>query len=489
MEIKGKKALIIGLARSGAAAANLLSAQGVDVTVTDRKSRGELEDYIKQLTPKAKLSLGGYPQSLNGTDLIIVSPGVPFSIEPLLKARERGIRIIGELELAYQTLKDQMPFLAVTGTNGKSTTTTLLDVMLRKGGFKTIFGGNIGNALTEEILKLVGSQKSAVKSQERVEDNYSSGERQVTADYRLPAIDYIVAEVSSFQLESIGEFRASGAAILNITPDHMDRYQSFSDYIDAKCRIFENQGPNDFLVLNADDPITGEIAKRIGRQGGRGKGIPRIYYFSRTNEVKGVYLKRGSVHFNLPEMPRSFVLDPLTFKIKGVHNLENAMASAAMALLAGCSPASVAGALRDFPGLEHRLEFVRELDGVKYINDSKGTNVGAVMKSLEGFSEPIILIAGGRDKAGDFKPLRTLIKEKVKSLVLIGEATGKMRDELGDLTDTLLARDMQEAVIMARKGAQEGDVVLLSPACASFDMFRDFEDRGQQFKRIVGGLS
>lgn len=495
MEIKGKNVLIIGLARSGVGAANLLFASGAVVTVTDRKPREELDEYVSQLSPGVRLCLGGYPQSTNGTDLIVISPGVPLTIGPLVQAREKGVRIIGEFEIAYQMMKVKSPkskFMAVTGTNGKSTTTTLLDLMLRKGGFSTILGGNIGNALTEEILKAVGSlpvrqagQRSTVNSQALARSN----RRQGTADGRLVTVDYIVAEVSSFQLESIAEFKPAGAAILNITPDHLDRYHSLSDYVDAKCRIFENQGPDDFLVLNADDPMTGEIARRIGRQGLKEREMPRVYYFSRKHEVKGAYLSRGDIYFDLPGVPPNFVLHPSSFKIKGVHNLENAMASSAMALLAGCPPASVAEALNDFPGLEHRLEFVRELDGVRYINDSKGTNVGAVMKSLEGFSEPIVLIAGGRDKKGDFESLRPLVKDKVKALVLIGEASTKMRDALGDLTDTVFAAGLQDAVEAAKGSAKSGDIVLLSPACASFDMFRDFEDRGRQFKKIVEGLS
>lgn len=483
VELGGKRVFIFGLGRSGVGAANLLAMAGAEVTVTDKKSERELKEYIQRLSPSVNLSLGDYPHSMNGTDLVVVSPGVPLRIEPIVKAREKGIKIIGELELAYQIVTSNklqvtseyknsslvtyhsLPhFLAVTGTNGKSTTTTLLDLMLKKGGFKTLLGGNIGNALTEEILKLS------------------------TTRYTLHA-DFVVVEVSSFQLESISEFRPFGATILNITPDHLDRYHSLNEYIDAKCRIFENQTNDDFLILNADNPMTEEILKRVKGQGSGVKGVPQIFYFSRKNKVRGAYLKDGIICFDLPDVPISFNLHPSTFKIKGVHNLENAMASSAMALLAGCKVDAVAEALRDFPGLEHRLEFVKEIGGIRYINDSKGTNVGAVVKSIEGFTEPIILIAGGRDKAGDFTQLRPLIREKVKALVLIGEASDKMKGILGDLTRTVFASDMKEAVDKAREMADSGDIVLLSPACASFDMFRDFEDRGQQFKKIVTGLS
>lgn len=475
VKIKGKRILVFGLARSGVGAANLLAGLGAEVTVTDKKPAGELKEYVRRLSPSVKLCLGEYPSSMNGTDMVVVSPGVPLHIEPIVKAREKGIKIIGELELAYQVVGGQRTrFLAVTGTNGKSTTTILLDLMLRKGGFGSMVGGNIGNALTEEIAKAMHTQ-SELKTKGK--------------ENRGAYADYVVVEVSSFQLESIDEFRPMAATILNITPDHMDRYHSLPGYIDAKCRIFGNQGRDDFLVLNADDPLTVEIIKRIREGSLKSREIPRIFYFSRKHAVKGAYLREGAISFDLPGVSPAFTLQPALFRIKGVHNLENAMASAAMALLAGCPPDAVAEALKEFPGLEHRLEFVRELEGTKYINDSKGTNVGAVEKSLEGFSEPIILIAGGRDKEGDFAQLRPLVREKVKALVLIGEASGKIKEALGDLTHTMHASHMKEAVETARAMAQRGDVVLLSPACASFDMFKDFEDRGRQFKKIVMELA
>ncbi|HET6514693.1 MAG TPA: UDP-N-acetylmuramoyl-L-alanine--D-glutamate ligase [Thermodesulfovibrionales bacterium] len=471
MEVKGKKILVFGLARSGVGAANLLASLGADVTVTDKKGREELREYTSLLAPCVRLSLGGCPSSLNGTDMIVVSPGVPLSIDPLVRAKDRGVRVIGELEVAYEISKEYSPFgiqraefLAVTGTNGKSTTTALLDWMLRKSGFKTLLGGNIGNALSEEILGIVRNRQES-------------------------ALDFIVAEVSSFQLESIEEFRPKGATILNISPDHLDRYHSLTEYAGAKARVSLNQREGDFLLLNADDPLTGEIVRTMETQGAGGKGGPEVFSFSRKEKVKGAYLQGGLISFDLPEVSPSFALDPSSFVIKGVHNLENAMAASAMALLAGCDPAAVAEALREFPGLEHRMEFVRELDGVKYINDSKGTNVGAVMKSIEGFQEPLILIGGGRDKAGDFSLLRPLVRERVRTLILIGEASEKMKVALGDETRTILASDLREAVGIARDNARRGDVVLLSPACASFDMFRDFEDRGRQFKKIVMELS
>jgi len=470
-DVKGKKVTIVGLARSGVGAANLLSKLGALVTVTDKKNIRELETFLKKLNPDIKLQLGNHPAELfENTDLIIVSPGVPLNIAPLKAASEKGIKIIGELELAYQIIKGQgegtscPSFLAITGTNGKSTTTALLYEMVKNSGFNAIVGGNIGNALTEEI------------------SNFK---------FQISNFDYIVAEISSFQLETIDAFRPKGAAILNITPDHLDRYHSMSDYIDAKCRIFLNQRSGDFLVLNADDPATEEIEKIGNRQWAIGNR-PEIFYFSRKKEVKGAFYKDGLIRFNIPEVkahglsPIAYCLDPSTFKIKGVHNIENAMAASLMALLSGCSADTVISTLKIFPGLEHRLEFVREIDGVKFINDSKGTNVGAVIKSLESFSEPVVLIAGGRDKDSDFTILRPLIKEKVKSLVLIGEARDKIKKAVGDVAkDVFMEEDFKAAVIKAKQAASPGDVVLLSPACASFDMFRDFEDRGRQFKKAV----
>ncbi|TAL23805.1 MAG: UDP-N-acetylmuramoyl-L-alanine--D-glutamate ligase [Nitrospirae bacterium] len=484
MKIKGKKILIFGLARSGVGAANLLLGQGAEVTVTDKKSKGELAVFIERLLPSVRLALGGHPDEIfKNTDLIVISPGVPLDIPPLKKAKDAGIKIIGELELAYQIIHPQspIPFLAVTGTNGKSTTTTLLYEMIKNSGFKTILGGNIGNALTEEILKAISPP--TYPSPSRGEGKGEGG------SYTLNA-DYIVAEVSSFQLEAIDKFRPDGATILNITPDHLDRYHSMDEYRAAKAQVFLNQQKEDFLVLNADDT---EVMKVESLKLKVKSERPRIFYFSRKKEVEGVYLKKGTVYCSFSHLPLTPNPLPLIsasdIRIKGVHNLENAMAASAMALLAKCPVEAVVKTMKEFPGLEHRLEFVRNLDGVDYINDSKGTNVGAVIKSLESFSEPVVLIAGGRDKAGDFSILRPLVKERVKALVLIGEAREKINRALGDLTEIKFADDLKGAVMISRACASEGNVVLLSPACASFDMFRDFEDRGRKFKKIVRGLS
>jgi UDP-N-acetylmuramoylalanine--D-glutamate ligase len=497
MEISGKKVTVIGLGRSGLGAANLLSELGADVTVTDRKQEEQLTEFREKLDPSIRIALGSHPEDVFvSSDMLIISPGVPLNILPVSKALGKGIPVIGELELAYQILSNQslqrksekpvigsqIPFLAVTGTNGKSTTTSLLNIMLRHAGFRTILGGNIGNALTEEIYKRIGEP-----------ENRRTGEVTVSQLHRVIAsdlgADYIVAEVSSFQLETIKDFRPKGAVILNITPDHLDRYHSMEEYAEAKVRISENQLEGDFLLANADDPATMKVKNEKLEVKSK---KPKMFYFSRKKEVEGIYSRNGKIYCNVPDLPLipqpSFLIDAEDIKIKGVHNLENAMAASAMALLAGSSLEAVRESLRTFPGLEHRLECVREVEEVKYINDSKGTNVGAVVKSLESFMNPIILIAGGRDKSGDFTLLGSLVKEKVKALVLIGEAREKIKKALGNFTETYMATDLQEAVQISRSIAVKGDVVLLSPACASFDMFIDFEDRGKQFKKIVMGL-
>jgi len=481
IEIKDKNVTVVGIARSGIGAANLLSELGANVTVTDIKTKEELKDSIPGLDPSVRLVLGGHPENIFvSADMLVVSPGVPLDIPPIINAKSRGVTVIGEFELAYQIATqsiEQAGFLAVTGTNGKSTTTALLDFMMKKGGFRTVLGGNIGNALTGEIHERT-----------REPENRGIGEVTVSPFHRIAvsdiSVDYIVTEVSSFQLESIKDFRPKVATILNITPDHLDRYHSFEEYSDAKARIFENQKEDDFLVLNWDDPATMKVkSEKLKSE------KPRIVYFSRKEEVEGLYFKNRRIYSNFSDLSSVTRRSPLIaadeIRIKGVHNLENAMAASAMALIANCPLETVIDSLREFPGLEHRLEFVKEINAVRYFNDSKGTNVGAVMKSLESFIEPIILIAGGRDKAGDFSQLRHLVRDKVKTLVLIGEASEKIKIALGDLTETVMAQDLREAVRISRSMAVKGDVVLLSPACASFDMFVNFEDRGRQFKKIV----
>jgi UDP-N-acetylmuramoylalanine--D-glutamate ligase len=443
MEFRGKKVTVVGLARSGIAAARALHALGAIVTVTDKKPLEQLSEQVKALgSTSITVEAGGHPDRVfHNADIVVLSPGVP-KIPQILAARQQGIKVISELELAW--LLSQSPYVGITGTNGKSTVTTLVGLMLERARKKALVAGNIGNALTEDI--------SLLKKQ-----------------------DWIVAELSSFQLEDIDTFRPRVAAILNVTQDHLDRYRTIDEYGEAKARVFMNQRKGDFLILNFDDPIVKSYARRTSAT---------VMPFSRMLRFNpGACVLNGSLTVNGRVICR---VDDI--RIKGVHNLENALAAAAISLCAGADRDSIAAVLREFPGLEHRLEFVREKNGVLYINDSKGTNVGAVVKSIEGFSQPVILIAGGLDKGSDFSPLHDLFKKQVKLLILIGKAADKMAKALGTATETVFARTLQDAVKIASARAARGDAVLLSPACASFDMFKDFEDRGRQFKEAVKTL-
>jgi len=472
MTFKDKKVLVVGLARSGTGAAILLSGLGAKVSVSDSKPRSMLESQIQKLPSSVKVITGNNTQEeFAAYEIIVISPGVPANIPPLKYAREKGIPIISEIELAFQVMKSvrSVPFIGITGTNGKSTVTTLVDLMLKDSGYKTLLGGNIGNALTEEILK----------------DLFMDGQISTKE-----APDYIVAEISSFQLESIKEFRPKISAVLNISPDHLDRYDSMADYIDAKAGVFLNQTAEDCLIVNADDPVLMKMCN--DRMNERGPDFPDVVFFSRNGEVKGVYEKEGVIYLNLPDYQSPAVNLPFMsieeLKIKGVHNLENAMASSLIAFMAGSKPEGVKNVLRSFKGLEHRLEFVKEVNGVTFINDSKGTNVGAVAKSLDSFGN-LILIMGGTDKGSDFSILKEQMKRKVKTLILIGEARDKIGRSLGDTADTYKVEDLKKAVELSFSKASSGDTVLLSPGCASFDMFENFEERGHAFKRAVNEIA
>ncbi|MDC4224889.1 MAG: UDP-N-acetylmuramoyl-L-alanine--D-glutamate ligase [Candidatus Manganitrophus sp.] len=338
------------------------------------------------------------------------------------------------------------PIIAITGTNGKSTTTTLVGEILKGWGWKVFVGGNLGTPLSEAV----------------------------TGTW-----DFIVAELSSFQLETIQTFRPRIAALLNVTPDHLDRYPDFQSYQAAKWRMFENQSEGDYAVLNQDDPAVMPPVLKGSAVSFSRLAIPR----------RGIYLhwREGEIVSNLWGEPEP-IIRVEALKIKGSHNLENAMAAIAVTLLCGCSAEGVRQALMNFKGLPHRMEFVREVRGVKYINDSKGTNVGAVIKSLEGLTVPVILIAGGKDKESDFTPLRELVLKKVKRLILMGEAQEKIARSFSDHPAMERVGSMEQAVERAAAAARSGEIVLLSPGCASFDMFRDYRHRGEVFKQAVEGL-
>jgi UDP-N-acetylmuramoylalanine--D-glutamate ligase len=466
MEYKDANVVIVGLARSGAAAARLLDAAGAHVTVADRKESSEIGGVLSQLDQdRIRTALGsGYESALEGADVIVVSPGVPSRLEALERARERGVKVIGELELASQFLN--APILAVTGTNGKSTTVTLIGLFLKEAGKSAFVGGNLGTAISEAALTIYRSQQAAAAGGPA--DN---------------PFDFLVVEVSSFQLETIENFHPWVASILNVTLDHMDRYRSVEDYVAAKARIFENQEPGDYAVLNLDDDRVARLrpgihANVLGfRRCGSAAGmVDRETYLAGDRIVSTVTGKLEEI------CPKS------DMRLIGLHNVDNVMAAVTYALLCGCPIEAIRRVLRSFPGLEHALEVVRERRGVRYVNDSKGTNVDATLKALEGIEQPIWLIAGGRDKGGDFGRLEGAIRKRVKRLILIGEAAPRIQSAVGPFDRLRHAATLREAVELAAAEAQSGDVVLLSPACASFDMFADYQDRGRQFKALVHEL-
>lgn len=454
-ELKGKKVTVVGLARSGVAAATLLHAAGADVTVADAKEEGKLADAMTRLDRREiRVVVGkGYEAALDGAQLIVISPGVPTELESFKKARARQVPVIGELELASRFLK--VPVLAVTGTNGKSTTVTLIGLFLKELGQRVFVGGNLGTPLSEAALQ-----------------THRSGAPETP-------YDFVVAEVSSFQLETIDRFRPWMAALLNITPDHLDRYPSLPPYIEAKARIFKNQTPADYALLNEDDERVLALRNNVKAQELR---------FSRVRPVKeGAFLDGDELVVSF-KGHRQSVCKIDEIRIPGAHNVANAMAASMIAHVCGCPPDVMRRVLSTFPGLEHALELVREKRGVRFINDSKGTNVDATMKALESLDAPIVLIAGGKDKGGDFDKLRDVVGRRVTRVVLIGEAAPRIQGVLQDVKPITRASSFREAVEVAAQTAQSGEVVLLSPACASFDMFADYQDRGRQFKALVNGL-
>ena len=444
MELRDKKVLVVGLARTGIECARFLLNQGAKVSLSDLRSETDLKSEINTLKglPIDYLLGGEEPRWLEAVDLVVPSPGVPAENPLLHEACSRGIEILSEVELAYRF--SRFPIVAITGTNGKSTTTTLVGLMLKANGTQVFIGGNIGAPL----IGFVGG------------------------DW-----EWGVVEISSFQLEWIEEFRPRVAVLLNLSEDHLDRYPDFAAYCRAKERIFENQTKKDVAILNRDDPLVWGM-----RQGRPARTIS--FGFSEVGE--GVFAKSEEIVWRDASSEERFPLCHV--KIQGVHNVENMMAAIAAAKAIGIPAQIIQQTLEEFPGLEHRLEFVREQDGVRYYNDSKGTNVGAVVKSLASFSAPVILLAGGVDKGGDYGVLRDGVRKTVKRLVLFGAAKEMMAKALGALTETVIVDDMEAAVRDAHQHARPGDVVLLSPACSSFDMFRNYAERGKVFRSLVQAL-
>src|SRR5215469_3633986 len=447
MDVNGKRVLVVGLGKSGVASALFLKKHGATVSVSDTKSGDELRNEIPVLLDNGiTVETGGHGERMfKGQDLIVVSPGVPVDAPPLVQARSLGETVIGEIELAAQFLPG--PIVAITGSNGKTTTTTLVGEIMTAAGFPALVGGNIGTP--------------AISLAERAKPE-----------------TVVVLEISSFQLETVQSFHPKVAVVLNVTPDHLDRHRTFEVYVDAKARVFENQDGSDYAVLNADDPTCVSMSKRTGAQ---------VFWFSRQKEVdRGAWVRDGAIVFRDGEGQRE-ILEVSDIPLKGAHNLENVLAAVSAGVLMGCAPHKLRQAVQNFKAVEHRLEFVATIGGVDYYNDSKATNVDATIKALESFPANIHLILGGKDKGSDYSLLNDLLRERVKRVYTIGAAAPKIESQIKG-PEIVHAETLTNAVKRAAASAQAGDIVLLAPACASFDQFKGYEHRGRAFKDLVKAL-
>ena len=447
IELRGKRVLVVGLARTGVSTAQFCAARGARVTASDARSAAQLGEIVGRLHEAGcTLETGGHTiPTFLAQDLIVPSPGVPATLPGLLAAREVGIPMCSEIELASRFLRGRL--VAITGSNGKTTTTALVAHILAGAGMPVIVAGNIGTPLIS-----------------RVED---STDRSVT-----------VAEVSSFQLELIDSFRPDIAVLLNLTPDHLDRHASFEEYCRAKVRLFQNQTERDFAVLNADDPV-------VARQA---PSRPQIFWFSRSRRMAaGASLRDARIVFR-DDRGETTLLDRSDIGLRGEHNVENVLAAASTAWLSGAPASAIAAGVRSFPGVEHRLEFVAEIGGVQFFNDSKATNVDAALKALGAFPGGLLVILGGKDKGSDYAPLIEPLRQRARVVLLIGAAAEKIEAQIGASVPVERAGTLDRALTLAWQRAQPGDTVLLAPACASFDQFENYEHRGRSFKQLVRAL-
>ena len=447
MSLKGKKVVVVGMGNSGINASLLLKDVGADVWTTDSGDTADNEESVKKLKAQGmKVETGCHTKGfIQGSALIVLSPGVEKTSPVVKWADEYGIPIIGEMELGYRFCKGKI--IAITGTNGKSTVTTLIGEILKRGLKDVVVCGNIGNSLCGEIA-------------------------------RIKPDTWVVLEVSSFQLERIEHFRPNIAVILNITDDHMDRYKNFGQYFVEKLKIFSNQDRDDLLILNHDAENLREL-KRIARS--------RSLFYSRSFKANGAYIKDGHI-FCVHCDKEHRVCHVTDIPIKGLHNIENVLASSLVGILAGVDPDSVRDAVKSFKGLKYRFETVDTIGGVEYIDDSKGTTVDSTVRALESCERPVVLIAGGKDKHSDYSLARDIIKDKVKHLVLIGEAGSAIKKALEGAVRMHEAEDMNDAVRKAALLAENGWSVLLSPMCSSFDMFKSYKERGDVFRKAVEEL-
>ena len=450
-ELKNKKAVVVGLAKSGIAAIHFLARQGARVVANDLKPAIELKESLVRLQGlPVEIVLGSHPENVFlSADLIVISPGVPQNLLSLVKAREQGVSVVSELEFAAREL--QIPLIAVTGTNGKSTTVSLIgEIMKRDRGTAQVFvGGNLGTPLTELLLAPDG-------------------------------VELAVVEVSSFQLEFVDAFHPRVAVMLNLSPDHLDRYRDFQDYAETKWRVFRRQTADDFAVVNLDDPTAAAMSKGMK---------PRLMTISLDQAPAFGMWRRGEVLEFRGEAATVEELLLSEIPLAGTHNLENVMAAVCAARAMGAPMTAVREAVRGFKTLAHRLALVRERGGVRFYNDSKATNVGAVEADVRGLTEPLILLMGGQAKGCSFSELAGKIAPRVKLVMAFGESRHQLQREMGDRLAVTVVADLREALAGAAAAAKPGDAVLLAPACASFDQFKDYKDRGETFARLVGELS
>lgn len=460
-DLKDKRVLVVGMARSGVSMVNFLLEQGAQVTVSDHKSRAELAPALEQIEglPNLQFDLGGHtPKTFLAQDLIVLSPGVPPNLKIFDYARSNGVQVTGEFEFATWFIKE--PIIAVTGTNGKSTTCKLIELFLKESGLGVWLGGNFGEPLIEYLRK---SSKGQLEG---------------------PKVTTVIAEVSSFQLEHCERFTPQNVVFTNLAENHQDRYRSMEDYVNAKRRIFQNTNQATTSILNADDNAVVELARDPAVQRGR------IFYFSRKPQLEPQIMTIGGAvciqnDIRVRTGPDIEHYSVKNMKMRGKHSIDNVMAASLAAREHGASHEGIQRVIDSFPGMAHRLEYVRRVGGVEFFNDSKATNVHAVHRALDAFEENIILIMGGKDTNLSYESLRDVVRRKVKTLILVGEAKERINRDIGDYSETFLIGTFEEAVLIAYQKSRIADTVLLSPGASSFDMFDSYEERGNYFKEIV----
>jgi UDP-N-acetylmuramoylalanine--D-glutamate ligase len=440
-----KKIVVVGAGSTGCSLARFFRARGARVCLSDSRSAARLQDLAVLERSCVQLDLGGHtPELFLAAELVVVSPGVPLDIPVLVACREQAVPVLGEIEVAWRELRGTM--IAITGTNGKSTVTTLVGEILKTWGQKTFVGGNLGTPMIDAVGQ---------------------------------GYDWYAVELSSFQLETIETFRPRYAMLLNVSEDHLDRYADMSGYLDAKVRIFENMQKGDVAILNADDPLVKQVAEKILAD--------KVWFSSHSLLENGMSLIDGQIVWRWQGREQRFPVRDL--RLRGQHNQENVMAAMIPLLMEGCPSEVVWQAVTSFCGLPHRMEFLGELDGTGWYNDSKGTNVGSVVKSLAGLDVPVVLIAGGKDKHGDLSVLVEPIRAKVDNLILIGAASGRMAQAFAGIVEIHRAGGMHEAVQLAARLSRPGGTVLLSPGCSSYDMYNNYEERGQDFAQEFRSLN